>query len=113
MGVSRVQFTMRRMMIAVAILSLLVSYAERWRRYNRLAAYHLGKSNWKRPKRPVIGPNGRPFLGPVIGPNGRPSFVGAPTQEDLGHLDKADEYAHAASRPWIRIPPEPLSGGPE
>jgi hypothetical protein len=98
MKLPRVRFTMWRMMVAVAILALLVSYAERWRRYNRLAAYHLGKSNWKRP---------------VVGPDGRPFFVGAPTKEKLRHREKADEYARAASRPWIWISPEPLSGDPE
>ena len=97
MRLPRVRFTMRWLMVALAILALLMGYAERWRRYNRLAAYHLAKANWRMQK---------------SGPDGRAMFRVTPPKDKLRHINKANEYSHAASRPWIWVSPEPLSGDP-
>jgi hypothetical protein len=83
--------TTRRILIGVAIASVALAYAARWRRYKGMAAYHLGKAKeagWSTPQ-----------------PNGTLYFL-APGEGVMRHLQLADRYDRAAPFPWVIVAPD-------
>jgi hypothetical protein len=88
----RPRFTIRRLIVAVAIIGSLFAYGERWMRYKRLADYHRGKADESglfSQYESYISREGKVL-----------------TIESNGHLAKSREYDHAAPRPWLRVSPE-------
>jgi hypothetical protein len=96
----RVRFTVRRLMIAVAVLALLLgATAIRQRRahFQSLADYHA-----------VQARHIQSSHGSMIRPGGTLVHVplGSPSRAAY-HKDMAIKYEHAASRPWMTVEPDP------
>jgi hypothetical protein len=98
MRLPRVRFTMRRMMVAVAILGAVLAYAERWQRYRRLGAYHLKQATAKTWSIPQADGSGY--------------YLMPDDKVAIKHFERADEYNRAAIFPWVRVAPEGPPAGP-
>ena len=86
----RFRFTVRRLMVAVAIIGVaLGTLAERHARFRRLAAYHAARG------------------GGLV--NGLPRSDEAIWRLDLDawHARLAEKYQRAANRPWEPLGPDP------
>jgi hypothetical protein len=100
MRLPRTRFTIRRMMVVVAVFALLlgaVAIVRRQAHLQRLADYHA-KMAWQL----------QSSHGTVIRPNG--AFVHVPlTPQRLAdyHEDLARKYERAARYPWLPVEPDP------
>ena len=99
MRVPRVRFTVRRMMVAVAILAVLMGgMLGAWRRqerFMRLSRAHSAKAGWLEME--AFGPRS------VMNRAERSAAMNAVHWHDA----VAWRYRHAASRPWLTVEPDP------
>jgi hypothetical protein len=86
------RLTVRRLMIAVAITTILLWYAKHWIRYKVLASRCLERSMLH-------------VTSLEIQPNGVRSFRG--TDIFFRLVRKADEYDFAKWQPWLSVEPDP------
>ncbi len=100
MKLPRLRFTIRGLIVAIAIVGLLFAYGERWRRYKRLATYHRGKAD-EGGFFHEYGYDARIML------NGKTFTI-----ESSGHMAKSREYDYAALRPWLSVSPEVVPTDP-
>ena len=93
MRISRFQFTVRRLMVVVAIVALIVCVPiERHRRFSRLARFHDIES-WK---------------GAEEMPPPRPGTTAIRlTEIGWWHLKMQEKYEFAARNPWLPVAPDP------
>jgi hypothetical protein len=93
MRVPRVRFTVRRMMVAVAMLAALLAIGaglqRRQARFERLFSYHRG------------------LAGPMIIHSFDPGSPTSKTASGRWHWDLSMKYADAARRPWLPVAPDP------
>lgn len=111
MRLPRVQFTVRRMMIAVAVLGLLFGAEVTYRRweYNRLMAnYHANEERRMRlllsggwiTETDEAGTRQKIRIGPNV--------EREPVQRRLMyHVVMGDRFQHAARSPWLVVAPDP------
>ena len=92
----RFQFTVRRMMVAVAIVGVMFGawrvIVGRRERFRQIAAEH-----------------GRGFegmVGKIVSVSPR-RIVWAPTARESWHMDMKRKYEIAARYPWLYVPPDP------
>ena len=88
MGMPRVRFTVRRMMVAVAIVAIYFGWS-RWMerrsaRFKALWVDHINK------------------VGEISSPKPRPDEV-----QGTYHLKMGEKYRVAALRPWLPVEPDP------
>ena len=93
MRMPRFRFTLRRGMIAVAVIGVAASLYERHVRFARLAAYHRDKA--------IVG---RPFL---IATYLQSGTAGIPSPYHERHDSLAEKYERAARYPWLPVAPDP------
>ena len=113
MRLSRVRFTVRRMMVAVAVVAVSLnlvmvtwrcfSFSHRATLYSHLAS-HLSRYAGKYPADTVL-PNTiyrRTAKGPTV------ALTGGGAAKLAAHYDAlARKYKHAAAYPWLPIEPDP------
>jgi hypothetical protein len=103
MKLPRVRFTVRRMMVAVAVAAMTlapVAYLERRReRFTSLAAFHASQVVGYE----IDGSGWRPVF---IGRDGRP-VSHQKGERDLWHSRLKQKYEEAALRPWAPVLPDP------
>lgn len=94
----RLRFTLRSLIVAVAIVGLLVWYAQRHARYSRLAIEHESRI-------------GVVMAGSLLkGMEGHDSRCRPTTDwESAMHREIAAKFRHVAPYPWLPIAPDPDS----
>jgi hypothetical protein len=103
MRLPKARFTLRSMMVAMAVLACVCWFAERKLRFQRLAEYHALRS-----EADVIG------CVTLMTDNGEPTFLvesatGTPTtpaRRDW-HRVRREKYEKAARSPWLSVAPDP------
>ena len=96
MGMPRVRFTIRRMLLAIAVVAVYLGWS-RWiekrsERFQALWNEHVNK------------------IGEISSPKPRPDEV-----QGYYHLKMGEKYRAAINRPWFPVepdPPEPCHQGP-
>jgi hypothetical protein len=104
MRLPSVRFTVRRMMITVAVVALWlipITFMERQHRFRRLAQYHRDAGGG-----PffisLLSPEGEAYLNEL----GRKASLLSPERLKW-HRELADKYGQAAARPWLPVSPDP------
>jgi hypothetical protein len=107
MRLPSVQFTVRRMMVAVAVVAVLLGvgpFRQRSAKYQRKAVEHAGQVGVSNENAKVQLAAGRkhPEIRVLM-------EASAAEWERLAawHADLAKKYSHAASRPWETLPLDP------
>ena len=88
MGMPRVRFTIRRMMVAVAVVAIWFGWS-RWMekraaQFRSLYVYHINR------------------VGPISSPKPRPDEA-----QGFCHLAMGEKYRVAALWPWLPVEPDP------
>jgi hypothetical protein len=111
MRLPRAQFTLRRMMVAVAVLSIASLFWAAW--MNRRAAYCRSQAEWHASKQLHLGKN-REYLLTVAGRAKDPalaSYLGYDAERHrlgmIWHAQRGQEYRRAAWRLWEPTPNYP------
>jgi hypothetical protein len=120
MRVPRLRFTVRRIMIVVALVALALwggRMYQRWSYCQRRAAYHdQRRVIFERLKSQGFEMRGDIVLEDAIRPAGRSAGVEQPLEieyvhsvaEAIGyHAAMKERYLRAAWRPWVSLPPAP------
>jgi hypothetical protein len=107
MRVPRLRFTMRRLMVAVALLSLLLGLVARRQRLLRLSTYHAEQSY----RTMIVQQSNLPAAVDSFGGQ-EPGAYLFPTPRSEWHTRMSMKYEVAASHPWLPVdpdspPPEP------
>jgi hypothetical protein len=82
---------MRWLVAGLIVVTAVLAYAERWRRYKRLAAYHLNEAT-ATARAKSQGTTGENFY--------------LPGYKESAHFYKSEEYERAALNPWISVNPD-------
>ena len=99
MPLPRVRFTVRRMMVAVAIVGATVAFGERRRRdFSALAEYHRAQQVVK-----VACSKG----GFISEKRGGGMATDVDERADAWHRVLEPKYRYAARYPWLPVPPDP------
>ena len=97
MRLPRVRFTVRRMMVAVAVVAVplgaITELKRRRDRFQWLGSYHAGKT-------------GMQYINSF---SPRPRFS---TPRGYWHYELSRKYMIAAERPWLPVDPDPPDPGP-
>ena len=105
MRVPRVRFTVRRLMVAVALLSLLLGLVARRERLLRLSTYHAEQSH----RTMIVQQSNLPVAVDSAGAH-QPGAYLSTTPRSEWHARMSMKYQTAARYPWLPVesgPPEP------
>jgi hypothetical protein len=97
MPLPRMRFTVRRMMVVVAVLAILVWLGERHLRFTRLSEYHRSNAGIYLEFDEQTG-----WVGYVTR-DGRD----IPERVHLWHAKLEDKFRESARHPWLPIQPDP------
>src|SRR3954447_17124311 len=93
--------TVRRLMVAVAVLSLLLGLEARRERLLRLSSYHAEQSTLTM----IVQQSGLPATVDVVGSQ-QPGAYLSPTPRSEWHTRMSMKYKAAASHPWLPNEPD-------
>ena len=102
MRVPRVRFTVRRLMVAVALLSLLLGLVAQRERLLRLSSYHAEQSHLTM----IVQQSNLPAAADAVGAQ-QPGAYLSPTPRSQWHTRMFMKYQASASRPWLPVEPDP------